>query len=400
MVDVLVFFPHPLSQRHGGPYSALYHLKEGLKEFDNSIDFLSDIIPFKQHPYQEKKTSLIKKLLKPFIPENWIYNRRLYKWLNNAKCIDPAIINNIEVKNYKVLHFHETIDVWRYKSLLKSFKGKVVLTSHSPKPYHLELIEDVMRLKKKQLNKNIYQKLEQIDRFAYDHADVLVFPCREAMEPYEHLWPDFKEIIKFKSVTFLPTGVIKTVPTLSQTEVRQNLSIPNDAFIASYVGRKVEVKGFDLLIELAKEVLPAFPDVYFLIVGKKESGLHFKHDRWIETGWSDEPFNFIEAGNIHLIPNRQSNFDLNLLEVLALGKPLLLSFTGGNKFFSKFESTGIRFHKPDLNDFYNQFMYCYHHQHHMAGSGNNNKTIYEDHLTANRYGKLSIQFYEELINSA
>lgn len=50
-----------------------------------------------------------------------------------------------------------------------------------------------------------------------------------------------------------------------------------------------------------------------------------------------------------ILPNRETYFDLVLLEVMSLGIPVLASYTGGNKYFEKINDSGIYFFK-DMNE--------------------------------------------------
>ena len=52
----------------------------------------------------------------------------------------------------------------------------------------------------------------------------------------------------------------------------------------------------------------------------------------------------IAASDVFLLPNRETYFDLILLEVLSLGVPVVLSNTGGNKYFKKFQTKGLLFY--------------------------------------------------------
>ncbi|HEY0092394.1 MAG TPA: glycosyltransferase family 4 protein, partial [Flavobacterium sp.] len=276
---VLIFFPHPLKQRHGGPYSMLFHLQQGLKNFQHGVEFLSDLIPINEQQHAVKSSPpFYKKLLKPALPKRWMDRRRISKWLKEIDETDLGLTATIDLTKYDIVHFHETIDIWRYRRLLTGFKGKVLLTSHSPKPYHLELVEDVFKTNQQAIGKRLFRQLEEIDVFAYKKADVLLFPCQEATEPYLELWPYFSEIIKRKQIGYVTTGVVPSHISIPSEVIRQQTGIPADAFVITFVGRKIAVKGYDLLIEATKIILPIYNDVYFIVVGKKDEE-HEHHKR-------------------------------------------------------------------------------------------------------------------------
>lgn len=66
-----------------------------------------------------------------------------------------------------------------------------------------------------------------------------------------------------------------------------------------------------------------------------------EHERWIEVGWTNDPHSIIAASDVFVLPNKETYFDLIMLEVLSLGKLIVASNTGGNKYFSNFNECGI-----------------------------------------------------------
>ena len=48
------------------------------------------------------------------------------------------------------------------------------------------------------------------------------------------------------------------------------------------------------------------------------------------------------ASDTFVLPNKETYFDLVLLEVLSLGTPVVISNTGGNKYFEQFKMDGIK----------------------------------------------------------
>ena len=207
---VLIFFPHELRERHGGPYSYLFHLKEGLKNLLHSIFFLgANVTERRVSESSNQNISFFKKAIGPLIPGKWKNNYRAKKWFKQLEDEKPEVDTKY-INGFDILHFHETVDIWRYKDLLENYKGKILLTSHSPKPYHLELLEDVWKLPQSGFSRNIVNRITMIDRFAFERADEIVSACKEATESYSLLWPEFVNITRHKKFHYLPTGIKKT----------------------------------------------------------------------------------------------------------------------------------------------------------------------------------------------
>ena len=105
----------------------------------------------------------------------------------------------------------------------------------------------------------------------------------------------------------------------------------------SFVGRHNEVKGYDLLIELYTKI----DDAYFVCCGKKGRIKCPEDKRWIEIGWTEDPYSYVNASDLFILPNRETYFDLSLLQTISIGKTALISNTGGNKYFKGREDAGI-----------------------------------------------------------
>jgi glycosyltransferase involved in cell wall biosynthesis len=64
--------------------------------------------------------------------------------------------------------------------------------------------------------------------------------------------------------------------TVIRPDIRRVLGIPEDAYVVGSVGRLCEQKGYDVLLEAAKEVMETVPEVRFLIVGDGSEALALK----------------------------------------------------------------------------------------------------------------------------
>ena len=248
----------------------------------------------------------------------------------------------VDINDYDIIHFHNPLDMYLIRDKLDNYKGKIILTSHSPSLSSGELIDTATEFEKKHLL-NLYKKLEKIDVYAFERSDYIVFPCEFAEEPYYHSWKYYKEFKENNKSKFryLLTGTSMCYAREEKALIRQKLLISSDAFVISYVGRHNSIKGYDILKELASEIFKKCDDIYVLVAGKEGPLYRLENEHWIEVGWTDDPHSYIAASDVFILPNRETYFDLILLEVLSMGQLVIASNTGGTKYFNQFKEAGI-----------------------------------------------------------
>lgn len=375
----------------GGPNGYLYNLSCGLNNIENNdlqIDFL---------PSNEEK--IIRKKKRIFIPNfmRKINQKRLdKKWVKDLenRYLKSDFCNcNIDFKDYDMIHFHSTFDLYNARKNLENFKGKILLTSHSPKPAYLEYIDALIDKRIKNIDK--FLSLSKIDEFAFNRADYIIFPCVEAEEPYYNQWDKYSEIHEKNKnkYRYILSGIKGCESKISKEEIRKKYNIPESAFLISYVGRHNEVKGYDLLKNIGENILNN-KDIYIIIAGKEGPLYRLENNHWIEVGWTNDPHSIISAADLFILPNKETYFDLVMLEVLSLGIPALVSYTGGNKYFEKFKESGI-FYFNDKKSAIDKIYYLYDNKDQLNDFGKLNKEIFEDNFNETTFAKN----YIKLINS-
>lgn len=394
--NVLIFFPHKTKPNFGGPYTYLYHLQQAFQSTKVHLHFLHDLLAIPvETASPATKLSPLKKFVKSLLPKKTVRSVLIRRYLNKIKQ-EPFLtqLQAVNLNQFDAIHFHETVDVWRCYPLLKTYEGKIILTSHSPKPYHLELLEDVFGLQQNQVSKPTYQQLELIDNLAFTRADLLVAPCAEAASSYKKTWPMFSILTRGKSWAYIPTGIPLPVVQKSSEAIRQERHLNEDAFVVVFNGRHNEVKGFDLLVKAAKILLPLYQQLCFFVTGNNASQPALDHHRWIETGWTPSPQDYLHAGDLVIVPNRQTYFDLNVLQALSLGKPLLLSETGGNRYFRQFANEGIRF-LPGVTAeaIVQEVAKAIKHRQKLAGSALSLHALFRTNFTLEQFASSYEQFY-------
>lgn len=324
---LLIYFPQNKLAPKGGPAGYLHSLTGQLKK--EGFEF--ELLPNVEDSYVEGFRDKIPKRLKDF-------RRALKACVLHRASIEPAV----DFNKYDIIHFHSTEDLYLCRKALESYKGKVILTSHSPCSFQQEMLNRLNAFDRKLFSKQL-ASLENIDRFSFVRADYVIFPCEEAEEPYYNTWKAYPDVRDKEKYRYMPTGTVQCKAKVSKDAIRQKYGIPEDAFIVSYVGRHNEIKGYADLKEIGEKVLED-KKVYFLIAGKEEPLTGYEHERWIEVGWTNDPHSIIAASDIFVLPNKETYFDLILLEVMSLGKPVVLTRTGGNNYFLKYNKEGFKYY--------------------------------------------------------
>jgi glycosyltransferase involved in cell wall biosynthesis len=351
LLKVLHCYHYPLIKRLGGPSTYLYNLRQLSNKSVSDVEY--------QFSFNQKFSSGTSKVtnlrkantLKDFFKKHFeiLYkNARIAKFLYSFERREKFVSN---VEGYDILHFHDAYDLVSHADIIVGGNTTIVLTSHCPKARYMEFIEEDIGLRPGQVYRFLRTRLAALEEKAYQLANFVVTPCEEALEPYYHSWPNFEKIIAKKKIFYCPTGI---EPAVFNADSAKKIIQKNQSLVGKYIicfaGRHIEVKGYDLLKDFCMRLLNEFGDVAVVVLGKQGAIPSPKHERWIEIGWTDTPHDYIAASNLFVLPNRETFFDLILLEVMSIGRQMLLSRTGGNKFFEKnFETTGIRYF--DLNSY-------------------------------------------------
>ena len=140
---VLIYYPKNELKPVGGPSGYLYNLSKGIGD-SVEIEFLPEI------DNTEKYYSKYKNLVPKFILDI----RRAYALLKELDLNKTPVINP---DNYECIHFHSTKEMYLNRGWLDEYKGKVVLTSHSPCALHREFISQFDNC----IPKYLYKKLDR-----------------------------------------------------------------------------------------------------------------------------------------------------------------------------------------------------------------------------------------------
>lgn len=340
-MNALIFMKENDLRPTGGPSGFCYNIFREIKRKNiGGIEFL---------PADDAKHAMqvsIYRKITNFLPK-WVnavqiaYRRKK----DYQTMIKTPVCHGIDFSRYDAIHFHSTIALYKYRKDLENYSGKVLLTTHSPVPQHMEIYMELPTEVEKKIYKNFYAHLDVIDEYAFNRADYVVFPCEEAEESYLKNWKKYAEIrTKLKSegkLVYIPTGIEPKKVQKDREQICSELSLNKESFIISYAGRHNQVKGYDLLQKLAMDLWNRGNEFPFIICGRESPIQGLRDKRWNEVGWTNDTQSYIAASDAFVLPNRETYFDIIMLEVLSCGKIVVASKTGGNKYFDKIGAKGV-----------------------------------------------------------
>lgn len=322
MKKIGIFFNGKLKKNAGGPSGYLYNLKIGIENNNIPVDF---IVSRSMPPVVDDKTS-----------NNKSISIKMPMAVLDFRMALSFIFKGVKVRNhlkqlvneYDFLHAHSSEDIFALKKLLK-YKGKIVFTPHRPESLANEVI-----VTQKVMNNTKYPfpilrlTCRFLEVYSYKHADAFIFPSINAKEIYK-LFPGFQKNSTGKPIQYVYTGTNDVGNLVECGKYRKLVdNYKKSAKIISYVGRHNYIKGYDLLVETYERMNEA--NVFYLCAGAKSTLEYPLAENWIELGYIYDSNCLMKDSDIVVIPNRNTYFDLVIVEALSVGTIVITSNTGGN----------------------------------------------------------------------
>lgn len=123
----------------------------------------------------------------------------------------------------------------------------------------------------------------------------------------------------------IPVGefISEIKPGRPRSEIRETLGLSPQDFVVAYLGRFARMKRIDRLIESTKNL-----GARLLIIGDGSQRFDLP-ERAIHTGLVENPFDYLAASDLLVMPAEGEPFGLSALEAMAMGVPVLCFSDGG-----------------------------------------------------------------------
>jgi glycosyltransferase involved in cell wall biosynthesis len=384
----------------GGPAGYLYNLSQFLRASGCGGSHIS-IYPYKQdtrNGFGARIFRELKRLGGSFASEDKL-EREVRRW----KGVDPPVSMEKSqcIRSMRAVVSHNILFSIFYLRNQRPEGQKFYIFNHSPVDSAVETLED-WKLKFGRLpgSEDVLRlELAETEMAAYEAADGVIAPCREAVEAY-FIWDNrlrsrFENVLNTKHLYEIPTGVPELTPS-SQWQARKKEMFGNKMVIG-YFGRYHQHKGFDLFCELAS-LAEGDTHFRFISAGKAFMNAPAGRTNYTDLGALDKQTelpDFMRMCDLVVIPNRHTYFDLVALEAMSMGRAILTSATGGHRYLAR-QSSGILTCEP-LNSSRLYAILRGYSPTELTAYGDENRRVYEKEYTVERFASRHIDLARRLL---
>ncbi|HDR8146177.1 MULTISPECIES: glycosyltransferase family 4 protein [Bacillus cereus group] len=380
-----ITYPGNIDIRRGGPSGYIANLEKGLDLINKKQNV--SVISKENNVSREKNESLKKIVFNSLIGKNGFLAGKFgeKKFIRYRDAAIKKQLEEIKFTQSDIVYLHSVLDYNKFYDY--NLKSKLILTPHTPE----SISDECVNLLKNSFNNtnldlsNFKKKIKVLEENAFKSCEYFIFPSKESMEIYSTFVEDFDVIMKDKKIYYNLTGCQKLNHKLSREEFRKQHNIKKDAFVISYIGRHNKIKGFDILREVAKKINEIDKEIVFISGGTGD--IKSESSNFIEVGWTNDPGSIVNASDLFILPNRNTYFDLVLLEVLSLGTPVLASNTGGNKTVAKL-TEGIKlFENENVEEIVSQILNLKNNRNELPKMVDENLKCYNEYFTLEKFAE-------------
>jgi glycosyltransferase involved in cell wall biosynthesis len=163
-----------------------------------------------------------------------------------------------------------------------------------------------------------------------------------------------------------------------------------------YIGRRLPIKGFDLIRTAFAEAHATRPDLRLILCGE---GPQLPDPGLIDIGFTTRIHDWIASADCVLNANRQSYLDLSLMETLAIGTPIVMTATHGHEGFRRFASRGIHcLHSTTVSELTQHLKTLTTAHLRSPLPRTENQALYQQAFTPTSYHQRLTQFVDQLLH--
>ena len=185
-------------------------------------------------------------------------------------------------------------------------------------------------------------------------------------------------------------------------------NIPKNTVLFGYIGRLVDWKNVDFLIEcFAKYKNKSSLNLHLIIVGAGKSEYIGTLEKLVHklsiknavtfAGFNSEPSRVISAFDLMIAPSNQEPFGRTLVEAMIQKTPILAAKGGGHSEIIDNGVTGRLYNHHDTDDFIDQCSICLNNNRPEIEIVNQANTIAFSQYSSHRHAKNIIQIYQKLL---
>ena len=310
-----------------------------------------------------------------------LYKLRRILWSLTHKLIDRDIdffASKMDLKQYKFLYFHDVEILYRAKHLISN-NQVVILQSHSPQLPSEEAEESGA-------SEKYIEDVKKYENYAFERADIVVFPNEGCV-------PLYKDVLhENQKIEFILSGAKKTYNDSDVVNYKEQL--PKDKINLMYIGRRNQVKVFDIVIKAFKETYKIRQDVHLILVG---GGNQVQEEGITDVGFSSNPIGWYKSVDYLINANRKSYFDLSILEAISTGVPIIMANNYGHTWFENKSDLLIPYDSSNYNNLVNILLGPLEKRNELR---KDNIELYDSMLSDEKYLERFESFVKSLIKSS
>jgi N-acetyl-alpha-D-glucosaminyl L-malate synthase BshA len=277
-----------------------------------------------------------------------VYNNPSSDFVEWVMQLNFAMLENaitiVQNNKFDIIHAHDWLVAYTARVLKKSFDIPLITTIHATEygrnnGIHTEMQRTISNVENWLVNESdhvivnsSYMKNELLSIFNVQESKISIVSNGVDLNKFDNVFAD--------------------------TEFRKNYAANNEK-IVFFVGRLVNEKGVNILLEAIPKILSNYNDVKFVIAGKgpclnnlidlsRELNIN---DRVYFTGFVSEEvlLKLYKCSEIVVFPSLYEPFGLVALEGMVAGIPVVVSDTGGLREIVNHKEDGMKFYSGNSN---------------------------------------------------